>query len=103
MTIALAHCPSCSKPFAPKREAQRACSPACKQKLFRAEKCNTGHSAPADTSDEAQHAATAGYAGGMTRIFGPNHLSEIELRVMKLEPTGLRIGNGSMLYRRTGE
>lgn len=103
MTAPLAHCPSCSKPFAPKREAQRACSPACKQKLFRAEKCNTGHSAPADASDALQRAGKAAFEGGMTRIFGPNRLSEIELRTLKLEPTGLRIGNGSMLYRRTGE
>lgn len=103
MSAPLRHCASCGAPFARLREAQRTCSPACKQALYRAEKCN----AVGAVSSEGENALRDTPAGreliGFVRIWGPNKLSEIELRIMKLEPTGLHAKGGSMLYRRIAE
>ncbi len=95
MTVTLANCLECGKPFNPVRRAMKTCSKACKQKAFRAEKCNTGY---VDTS-EASIAAVAPHGDRFVRVWGPNKLSAIELRVLGIEPTGLRSGN-AMLYRK---
>ncbi len=99
MSAPLHHCASCGAPFARVRQAQRTCSNACKQSLHRAEKCNAGHSAASEEPTEPSRAQDRPEPDTLTRIWGPQRLSEIELRMLGLEPTGLRSG-GSMLYRR---
>lgn len=100
MSAPLAHCASCGAPFVRQREAQRACSKACKQRLFRAEKCNTGHPTPDEVSTALERAPTRALDGEMVRIWGPNRLSKIELHMLGLEPTGLTAKGGAHLYRR---
>lgn len=101
MTIALTVCASCGSPFAKVRTAQRACSPACKKALFRAEKRDTGHPTSDEVSTGLERAPTQALDGEMTRIWGPNRLSKIELHMLGLEPTGLTAKGGAHLYRRT--
>ena len=87
-------------PLARRRAAQRTCSPACKKALFRAEKRDAGHSDASEVSTVASTHQERPKPGTLTRIWGPNRLSEIQLRMMGLDFTGLKVG-GSMPYRRT--
>jgi hypothetical protein len=100
MTIAPASCAACGAPFRKQRQAQTTCSKACKQALFR----KKGNAQCLDTSDTAIAAEPPPIPtewGEYTRIWGPNKLLDIELRMLRLEPTGLRLKGGAMLYRRS--
>lgn len=98
MTVTLAICAHCQMPFSRKRKAQRACSSACKQALFRSEKCNAGIALPAGREIEP-----VGLLGGVSEAYariypGLKPLSDIECRVMKLRATDHRDKSGALLY-----
>lgn len=100
MSAPLHHCVSCGAPFARVRVAQRTCSPACKKALFRAEKRDAGYIAPSEGLNAADQAPDARETGQYVRLYpGNKPLSDIECRVMKVEPTGLRDKRGALLYR----
>ena len=98
MTITLAICAHCQTPFDRKRKAQRACSSACKQALFRSEKCNAGTEVPAVREIELGGPLWGG-SEVYARIYpGLKPLSDLECRVMKLRPTDHRDKSGALLY-----
>jgi hypothetical protein len=95
-------CLGCGAEFRPNRQDQRCCSATCRKRLSRREKCDTV--LPPDESVTRTPAQPSG--GGnrvstgdrLVRVWGPNRLSEIELRVMHLEPAG-RAFPGGAFYR----
>jgi hypothetical protein len=103
MSETIANCLACGKPFRQVRAAMKSCSRACKQKAYRdgdllgatREKCNAVGSGISKSAKGADQGETHGFV----RVWGPNSFSEIELRVLGLEPTGKRSG-AAMLYRR---
>ena len=97
MTAALAHCVVCGAPFAKKRQAHVCCSKACKQAKYR-EKCNAGCDDPSDTPNAPVHPPVAEETAVYVRCWGPNRLSDIEMRVLGILPTGMSDG-AAMLYR----
>ncbi|MDX0512740.1 hypothetical protein [Sinorhizobium medicae] len=98
MTVTLAICAHCQMPFTRKRKAQRACSSACKQALFRSEKCNAGIAVPAER--EIEPGELLGRVSEVyARIYpGLKPLSDLECRVMKLRATDHRDKSGALLY-----
>jgi hypothetical protein len=90
MTIAPASCEACGTPFHKKRVAQTTCSKSCKQVLWR-QKCNAKNLGASGTSNASEQPPSPAERGEFTHIWGPNKLSGIELRMLRLEPTGLRM------------
>lgn len=99
MTILPAKCAVCDGPFHKLRGAQTTCSKACKQSLHRMEKCNTQWLDTSDVPNASVALSLVPNSSEFTRIWGPNKLSDIELYLMRLEPTGIRLSGGAMLYR----
>ncbi|MEJ6783758.1 hypothetical protein [Aminobacter sp. Piv2-1] len=97
--IEAAICAACGTTFRKKRSAQTCCGKACKQKLFR-KKCNAGQPDTGKAANAAPAPIPDHETAGFTRLYpGLKPLSDIECRVMKIEPTGLRDRRGALLYR----
>ena len=108
-------CLGCSKPFAPRRPDQRCCSAKCRLKAHRSKKrfggvVGNGETHPHPPSRLPEAVAGQGCVEAksseptssdevLIRIWGPNTLSEFQLRNMGLEATGLGFPGGQ-LYRR---
>lgn len=63
------------------------------------EKCNTQWLDTSDVPNASVALSLVPNSSEFTRIWGPNKLSDIELYLMRLEPTGIRLSGGAMLYR----
>lgn len=91
MTVdALATCERCGVPFKAKRRTRRFCSQGCKQAAYR----NAGHHGASPVPNRSVRQD----GGELVRVWGPGKLSEIECRVLGIEPTGKKAGN-AWLYR----
>lgn len=94
-------CAACGKPFKKKRAAQVACSPACKQALWRQNR-NASDNAPREASRASPAPVAVEPGTGSMRLYpGNNPLSEIECRVMGLVyPGRRRDGEVGVFYER---
>jgi len=98
-------CKVCGEVFDPHQVRQKYCSHACQMRAWRARETSRRYTDTGETSHASQTALqrpiqareSDGEGQRLLRIWGQNRLSEIELRIMGLTPTG-RSFPGGMFY-----